>query len=138
MKAEPSGAQKNAEVRVHAVRLAAGVHNNYCSEELGDYCRTTSMFHFPLHCRYPRGFVASVQTIPVERIKRVHLRTVITSFPLISLLLSVFGYLLFVGMSCTCVIAPIDATRLLLLTTQLFVWISCTQSRHELVYYHSK
>ena len=41
-KAEPAqaGAQINEKVRVHFVRLAAGVHNNYYSKELGDYRRT--------------------------------------------------------------------------------------------------
>jgi hypothetical protein len=68
-KAEPSGAQNSVEVMVHFVRLAAGTHSNSCNEELGDYRRTTLIFHFPFQCRYPRGFVVPVQTIAVERIK---------------------------------------------------------------------
>ena len=31
-KAEPSGAQHNVEVRAHFVHLAAGTHNNSCSQ----------------------------------------------------------------------------------------------------------
>ena len=57
-KAESSGAKNNEEVRVHFVRLAA--HNSSCSEELGDYHRTISRFHFPFQCLYPHGFVAAV------------------------------------------------------------------------------
>jgi hypothetical protein len=124
------------------VRLAAGALNNNdsCSEELRDCRGTKFTFHFPFQCGYPHGFVVAVQTIAVERIKRAtpicrrHSRSL------------VFRQFLccqaFFGISCTFVIAPIDATNTslrLLLTTQRFVWISCTQSRHEyLLYYHGQ
>ena len=70
MKADPAGVQNNEEVRIHFVRLAAGAHNNSCSKELGDYRRTSLMFHFPSNfpCRYPHGFVAAVRAV-VERIR---------------------------------------------------------------------
>jgi hypothetical protein len=69
MKAEHSGAQNNnVEVRARFVRLETGAHNNFCSKELEDYRGTT--FIFPLHSRYPRGFVASVQKIAGECIDR--------------------------------------------------------------------
>ena len=70
-KPEPSSAQNNVEVRVRFVRLAAGAHNNSCGKELEDYCGTTLMV--PLHCRYPHGFVASVQTIAGKCINRATL-----------------------------------------------------------------
>ena len=72
--AEPSGAQNNGEVRVHLVRSAPAAHRNSCSEKLGDYHHTRLIFHFPVQCRYPRGFVVVVQTTAVERIKEVDIQ----------------------------------------------------------------
>ena len=68
-KTKPSGAQNNLEVRVHFVRLAAGAHNNFGSEEPGGYRGPKLMFRFLFRCGYPHGFVVAVQTVLVECIK---------------------------------------------------------------------
>ena len=78
-KASSSGAQNNVEVSVRFTCFAAGTHNNSCSQvnrprplraqKLGDYRRTP--LKLPFQCRYPHGCVVAVQTIAVERTKRV-------------------------------------------------------------------
>jgi hypothetical protein len=78
------------------MRLAAGTHNNSCSEKLGDYRHTTPSI-LPFQCRYLHGFVVAVQTIVVECIEsHINLRATISisGFSLISLLSSVLSYLL--------------------------------------------